>query len=59
VSTGALALAWLVHRDDVTALITGPARSAPYVGLAAEAFGVRLPDDVADELTRRFAAASA
>lgn len=58
VSTGALALAWLIHRDDVTALITGPARMAPYVGLAAEALGVGLADDIAVELTDLFRTAA-
>ena len=58
VSTGALALAWLAHRDDVTALITGPSRSAPYVGLAAEALEIHLAADLAAELTERFRTAA-
>ncbi|HEX9260835.1 MAG TPA: aldo/keto reductase [Acidimicrobiales bacterium] len=58
VSTGALALAWLIHSDDVTALITGPARTAPYVGLAAEAMRVELTADLADRLTDLFRSAA-
>jgi len=44
VPTGALALAWLIRHDDVTALITGPARAAPHLGLAAEALRLALDD---------------
>ena len=42
VSCGALALAWLIHCEAIAALISGPARSAPHLGLAAEALRVEL-----------------
>ncbi|HUF99429.1 MAG TPA: aldo/keto reductase, partial [Ilumatobacter sp.] len=58
VPPGALALAWLTQRDDVTALITGPSRSAPHVELAAHAVELHLTDDVVAELTERFRAAT-
>lgn len=58
VPPGSLALAWLAHRDDVTALITGPSRSAPHVELAAHAIELHLADDVVAELTERFRAAT-
>ena len=54
---GALALAWLIHHDDVTALITGPARSAPHLELAAIALEVDLNPEVFAELGERFRAA--
>lgn len=37
---GALALAWLVAHDDVTALTTAPSRTAPHLSLVAEAIGL-------------------
>lgn len=54
VAPGALALAWLVRHGDVAAAISGPSRSAPHVGLAAQALTLDLPDDVRDELTVAF-----
>jgi len=59
VTPGSLALAWLVHRADVTALITGPSRSKPHLGVAAGALDLHLTDDVADELTNLFRTAVA
>jgi aryl-alcohol dehydrogenase-like predicted oxidoreductase len=58
IAPGALALAWLIHREDVTALITGPSRSAPHVELAAQAMELHLADDVWDELTETFRTAT-
>lgn len=58
VAPGALALAWLAHRDDVTALITGPGRAAPHLALAAEAKRLELTDDVTHQLTETFRAAT-
>ena len=54
VSCGALALAWLIHHDAVTALISGPARSAPHLGLAAEALRVALTPKQHAEITGGF-----
>lgn len=54
VSTGAVALAWLIRHDDVTALITGPARTAPHLELAAQAVALTLDDDTFDHLTALF-----
>ena len=58
VPTGALALAWLTHRDDVTAFVTGPSRLAPHLALAAGALDLQLPAVVVDELTELFRLAS-
>jgi 1-deoxyxylulose-5-phosphate synthase len=58
VAPGALALAWLTHRDDVTALITGPSRSAPHLSLAAQALDLHLGDGAVAELTEWFRAAT-
>jgi aryl-alcohol dehydrogenase-like predicted oxidoreductase len=44
VECGALALAWLLHHRDVTAVITGPARRSPHLELAARAVEVVLSD---------------
>jgi aryl-alcohol dehydrogenase-like predicted oxidoreductase len=54
VSPGALALAWLAHRNDVTALITGPSRAAPHLGIAAEALELELASGVVEEVTEWF-----
>ena len=58
VSPGALALAWLIHHDDVTALITGPGRTAPHLTVAAEALRVELDHETASELTEAFCSAA-
>jgi aryl-alcohol dehydrogenase-like predicted oxidoreductase len=57
VSPGAVALAWLLARDDVTAVITGPARTSPHLKLAAEAMSFELDDGVMAALTEQFRAA--
>jgi aryl-alcohol dehydrogenase-like predicted oxidoreductase len=44
VECGALALAWLLHHRDVTAVVTGPARGSPHLELAARAVEVVLSD---------------
>jgi aryl-alcohol dehydrogenase-like predicted oxidoreductase len=44
VECGALALAWLLHHREVTAVVTGPARGSPHLELAARAGGVVLSD---------------
>jgi aryl-alcohol dehydrogenase-like predicted oxidoreductase len=44
VECGALALAWLLHHREVTAVVTGPARGSPHLELAARAVGVVLSD---------------
>jgi aryl-alcohol dehydrogenase-like predicted oxidoreductase len=46
---GALALAWLLRREDVSAFIAGPSRRAPHLELAAQAATLAVTDeDVAD-----------
>ena len=42
VECGALALGWLLHHPDVTAVISGPSRRPPHLGLAAQAAGITL-----------------
>ena len=54
VSTGAIALAWLLSRQGVTAAITGPARSAPHLQVAEEALRVELGDETRDALAEGF-----
>ncbi|MGH2576389.1 MAG: aldo/keto reductase, partial [Actinomycetota bacterium] len=49
-SCGALALAWLLHDDAVAALITGPARNAPHLGLATEALRFDMDPDLHAEI---------
>jgi aryl-alcohol dehydrogenase-like predicted oxidoreductase len=44
VECGALALAWLLHHRDVTAVVTGPGRGSPHLDLAARAAEVVLSD---------------
>ncbi|MBT8240993.1 MAG: aldo/keto reductase, partial [Acidimicrobiia bacterium] len=41
-TTGALALAWLMNRPDVTAITTAPSRSSPHLSLVAEALSLEL-----------------
>jgi len=45
VSSGALALAWLIHSPTVTAPIFGPSRPKPHLTPAAEAIGIDLTPD--------------
>ncbi len=54
VTPGAVALAWLLRRDDVTAVVTGPAMAPPHLEIAAEAMRVDLDEDVSAALTDRF-----
>lgn len=44
IECGSLALAWLLHHREVTAVVTGPARGSPHLALAARAVDVVLPD---------------
>jgi aryl-alcohol dehydrogenase-like predicted oxidoreductase len=53
-----LALAGLMARPDVTALISGPSRTAPHLSLAAQAGRVELDDELADRLTELFRTSS-
>ena len=59
VGCGALALAWLLHHREVTAVITGPARGAPHLELAARAVDVTLSDADFAEIESWFASATA
>lgn len=45
IECGALALAWLLHHRQVTALVVGPARRVPHLDLAAQAMKVEMSDD--------------
>ncbi|MGL6280561.1 MAG: aldo/keto reductase, partial [Gaiella sp.] len=54
VSTAGLALAWLLHVPEVTAIVVGPARPA-HLEPVREALGVRLTDAERDDLERLFA----
>jgi aryl-alcohol dehydrogenase-like predicted oxidoreductase len=58
VSAGAVALAWLMHHEEVTALITGPGRTAPHLQVAAEALRVNLDAETVTELTESFRSAA-
>jgi len=54
VACGALALAWLIGQTSVDALITGPARAAPHLTLAAEALRVELEPELHDDVSDWF-----
>jgi aryl-alcohol dehydrogenase-like predicted oxidoreductase len=54
VSTGAIALAWLISHEEVTASIIGPARSAPHLRLAAEVLGIDLDEETREGLADAF-----
>ena len=56
VTCGALALAWLLHRQGVTAVVTGPSRRSPHLELAAKAIGVTMPASDSAEIESWFAA---
>jgi aryl-alcohol dehydrogenase-like predicted oxidoreductase len=56
---GALALAWLLHHHEVTAVVAGPARRAPHLELAAHAVEVDLSDEEFAEIESWFASAAA
>jgi 1-deoxyxylulose-5-phosphate synthase len=58
VECGALALAWLLHHREVTAVITGPARGSPHLELAAQAVDVALSDADFAEIESWFATAA-
>ncbi len=57
VDCGALALAWLLNHRDVTAVVTGPARLSPHLGLAAQAVDVVMSDADFAEIESWFVAA--
>ena len=59
VECGALALAWLLHHREVTAVVTGPARGAPHLELAARAVDVDLSDADFAEIESWFASDTA
>lgn len=59
VECGALALAWLLHHHEVTAIVTGPARGTPHLDLAARAVDVTLSDVDFAEIESWFASATA
>lgn len=53
-SCGALALAWVLHHDAVTACIPGPARTAPHLAVADEALRCEVDADLHAEITDWF-----
>ena len=53
-SCGALALAWATNHPAVTAAVVGPSRTAPHLGLAAQALHVRLSEDDRDRIEASF-----
>lgn len=59
VECGALALAWLLHHREVSAVVTGPARRSPHLELAARAVDVVLSDADFAEIESWFASATA
>lgn len=59
VGCGALALAWLLHHTEVTAVVTGPARGSPHLKLAAQAADVVLSDADFAEVESWFASTAA
>jgi aryl-alcohol dehydrogenase-like predicted oxidoreductase len=59
VECGALALAWLLHHGEVTAVVTGPARVSPHLQLAARAADVVLSDADFTEIESWFVSAGA
>jgi len=50
VSTGALALAWVMGQPEVTALIAGPSRSPEHLRLAREALSLELAEEELAEI---------
>jgi len=54
VRCGALALAWLLHNPDVTAVVTGPSRTSPHLDLAAQALDTTLTADETIEIRSWF-----
>ena len=57
VACGALALGWLLHHPDVIAVVSGPSRRPPHLGLAAQAAGITLSDADYTEIEAWFASA--
>lgn len=55
VDCGALALSWLTDDPSVTAVITGPSRAAPHLGLAQQALGLDLSEVERSEIAAWFA----
>jgi aryl-alcohol dehydrogenase-like predicted oxidoreductase len=47
----------LLHHDEVTALVAGPARQAPHLELAANAMNIDLSDEEFAEIESWFARA--
>jgi aryl-alcohol dehydrogenase-like predicted oxidoreductase len=58
VECGALALAWLLHHREVTAVVTGPASGSPHLELAARVVGIVLSDEDFAEIESWFASAA-
>lgn len=54
-STGALALAWVMHQRQVTSLIAGPSRTPEHLRLAREALAVSLSEEECREIGDWFA----
>jgi aryl-alcohol dehydrogenase-like predicted oxidoreductase len=57
VECGALALGWLLHHPEVTAVVSGPSRRPPHLGLAAQAAGIALSNADFTEIEAWFASA--
>src|SRR6185312_3481133 len=53
VSMAALAIAWLLHLPEITAVVVGPSRLA-HLAPVSEALGITLDDDERDALERIF-----
>jgi aryl-alcohol dehydrogenase-like predicted oxidoreductase len=53
VSMAALALAWLLHLPEITAVVVGPSR-LEHLAPVSEALGISLDDDERDALERIF-----
>ena len=58
-TTGALALAWLMSRSDVTAITTAPSRTSPDLPLLAAALSLRIGSEEADTWASWFRDAAA
>ena len=58
-TSGALALAWLMSRPDVTAITTAPSRTSPHLSLVAEALRLDIGDEEHDTWTSWFLDAAA
>lgn len=58
-TTGALALAWLMSRRDVTAITTAPSRTSPHLSLVDEALGLKVRREEANAWAAWFIDAAA